>query len=194
MTSRNGGREEARPQGAKAKLRPFLRPSLDVLFVALNPPSQSNANEHYFSGKQSRFFELLFKSGLIARRVPKLRGDEIVFGSNAVNYNGAQFGVVDLVEEVVQTKSRNVRVSADHVSRLLNRIRESEPRFVCLIHADVRKALIRHGQLTAPLEYGCCGPLVKDCPSRFVLNWFPNGNAISDQDKIRVFRELRDLL
>jgi len=36
-------------------LQPFLRPGLDVLFLALNPPVQSNTNGHYFSGDQSRF-------------------------------------------------------------------------------------------------------------------------------------------
>lgn len=43
-------------------LQPFLRPGLDVLFLALNPPVQSNTNGHYFSGDQSRFYDLLFKS------------------------------------------------------------------------------------------------------------------------------------
>lgn len=48
---------------AAVKLRPFLRSRLDVLFVALNPPEQSNANGHYFSGSSSRFFDLLTGAG-----------------------------------------------------------------------------------------------------------------------------------
>ena len=38
---------------SKAKLQPFVRLNLDVLFLALNPPQQSNDNGHYFSGSSS---------------------------------------------------------------------------------------------------------------------------------------------
>lgn len=41
----------------------FLRDNLDILFIALNPPMQSNNNGHYFSGKQSSFFNQLYLSG-----------------------------------------------------------------------------------------------------------------------------------
>lgn len=111
-------------------LRPFLRPDLDVLFVALNPPKQSNSNGHYFSGTGSRFFELLHKSGLLTKAVLKSNADEIVFGSTAVNYAGREFGVVDLVNYVVQTNSGQVRPTRKHVDTLLKHIRELKPRFV----------------------------------------------------------------
>ena len=52
------------------RLQPFVRPGLDVLFLALNPPVQWNTNGHYFSGDQSRSYDLLFKSGLIVQAVP----------------------------------------------------------------------------------------------------------------------------
>jgi hypothetical protein len=69
---------------------------LDVLFPALNPPVQSNTNGHHFSGDQSRFYDLLFKSGLIIQAEPKSRADEIVFGNTSVNYNRSTFGVIAL--------------------------------------------------------------------------------------------------
>ena len=93
----------------KVNLRPFVRPNLDVLFVALNPASQSNSNGHYFSGKKSRFFLLLYKSGLITRDVDKSIADGIVFGSNKINYKEAQFGIADLVDDIVETKSTRIR-------------------------------------------------------------------------------------
>ena len=60
------GAEAAHPLSrmTEINLRPFLRPQLDVLFVALNPPTQSNQRGHYFSGRGSRFFRLLCLSGL----------------------------------------------------------------------------------------------------------------------------------
>jgi hypothetical protein len=52
-----------------------------VLFLAPNPPQQSNDNGHYFSGSSSRFYRLLFMSGLMTEDVPKSYGHEVVFGS-----------------------------------------------------------------------------------------------------------------
>ena len=110
-------------------LRPFVRPRLDVLFVALNPPVESNDNGHYFSGKNSRFFELLYLSGLITSPVPKETGDEIVFGSVAVNYKGKRFGIIDLVEDLVETNSSKVRPTPRDLESLIQQIRQINPRF-----------------------------------------------------------------
>jgi hypothetical protein len=186
----------SRRRGARhaVKLKPFTRRGLDVLFVALNPPEQSNSNGHYFSGDRSAFFKLLQHSGLITKPVDKAFADEKVFGSTEVNYLNASFGVIDLVEDVVETDSGEVPVTADDVKRLLMRIRELKPRFVCVIHSKVRDALNTYGSLHRQLDYGCCGKVLPNCWSEFVLNYFPNGNNIPDADKIRIFRLLRDRL
>lgn len=122
-------------------LRPFLRPQLDILFVALNPPKQSNDNGHYFSGSGSRFFRLLHLSGLIAEDLNKATADEIVFGSTRVNHQGCAFGVIDLIDGLVETDSGKVRPKRHHVEQLFARIRELNPRFVCIIHSRVRNAI-----------------------------------------------------
>jgi hypothetical protein len=116
---------------AHANLVPYLRHNLDVLYVGLNPPEQSNDNHHYFSGNQSRFFHLLYLSGLIVRPVDKARADEIVFGGNSINFRGAQYGVVDLVRYHVQTDSRRMRPTSKHVDALLADIRHFNPALVC---------------------------------------------------------------
>lgn len=177
---------------AEVKLTPFTRQGLDVLFVALNPPEQSNSNGHYFSGNKAAFFKLLEMSGLITQPVPKAFADEIVFGGTEVNYLNSSFGVIDLVEDVVETDSGEVPVTADDVNRLLMRIRDLKPRFVCVIHSKVRDALKRYGDLR--LAYGCCGKILPNCSTEFVLNYFPNGNNISDEKKIEIFGLLRDRL
>jgi hypothetical protein len=78
-------------------LRLYIREQLGVLFVALNPPRQSDSNGHWFSGKLSRFFDLLHKSGLITKSLQKDVVDEIVFGSSVSNYRNFEFGVIDLL-------------------------------------------------------------------------------------------------
>jgi G:T/U-mismatch repair DNA glycosylase len=175
-------------------LQPFLRPGLDVLFLALNPPVQSNTNGHYFSGDQSRFYDLLFKSGLIVRAVPKSRADEIVFGGTSINYNRSTFGVIDLIGDLVQTHSAKVRVSREHVQQAVANIQRVGPRFVCVIHSKVRDALNRYAGLTRELDYGVCGAILPGCDTRFVLNYFPNGNAVPDEPKLAIFSSLRDAL
>ncbi len=92
------------------EIQPFLRPRPDILFVALNPPTQSNDSGHYFSGSGFRFFHLLYLSGLITAELPKATADEIVIGSTTVNYKRSSFGVVDwpmrLGSGVLGTKRR----------------------------------------------------------------------------------------
>jgi G:T/U-mismatch repair DNA glycosylase len=175
-------------------LRPFLRPQLDVLIVALNPPTQSNDNGHYFSGRGSRFFHLLYLSGLITEDIPNPTADSIVFGLTRANYKGCAFGVVDLVENIVQTNSGQVRPTRHHVDLLFSQIREFNPRFVCVIHSKVRNAINKSPEFAGHLDYGVCGSLLQGSESVFVLNYFPNGNNIADKKKHEIFRALRDKL
>jgi G:T/U-mismatch repair DNA glycosylase len=178
---------------AEARLKPYLRTDLDVLFIGLNPPEQSNSNGHYFSGKQSRFFELLAASGLITRRIPRACADETVFGTTEINYKGASFGVVDLVSGLVETKSEKVSVTREVIDHLVSQVRYVSPRFACVIHAKVWKGLNRHGGLVRPLSYGLCGLSLKNCATQFVVNYFPSA-MVSDDTKISIFRLLRDRL
>jgi len=162
--------------------------------VALNPPTQSNDNGHYFSGGGSRFFHLLYLSGLITKDLPKATADETVFGSTSVNHKGCAFGVVDLVDDLVQTNSGKVRPTRQHVYRLFAHIRELNPRFACVIHSKVRDALNKNLESADQLDYGICGPLLRGSKSVLVLNYFPNGNNVPDEKKLRIFRALRDEL
>ena len=180
----------------KVRLIPFLRDDLDVLFVGLNPSVESNDNGHYFSGKWSRFFHLLYLSGLITCEVDKSAADEIVFGTNEVNYNNAQFGVVDLVPEVVESNSAMVKPKDHDVQKLLSTIRRFEPRFVCVIHAKAQGTInrLKASEIIGKIELGSFNNILRDCKSTFIFNYFPNGNNKPDVLKLRIFRQLRDVL
>jgi G:T/U-mismatch repair DNA glycosylase len=178
----------------EVNLKPYLRRGLDVLFVSLNPSTQSNGHGHYFSGTQSRFFCLLGRSGLTVSEADKACGDDVVFGGTTLNHGQAEFGVVDLVDDLVQTNSSMVRVDPRHIQILLDRIAEYEPRFVCVIHSKVRDRLNSSGRLAGQLDYGFCGELLPGCQSTWLLNYFPNGNNVPDDKKLAIYRELRDRL
>jgi hypothetical protein len=176
-------------------LRCYVRPELDVLFAALNPPAQSASNGHWFSGSQSAFFKLLYRSGLITADLPKATADELVFGTTQFNHKGASYGVTDLRPDVVEVNSGRVALRAADVEALIGCVRENKPRLVCIIHSRVRDAfnsclgriadvidVVAVGKFTHPLA---------DCSSRFICNYFPNGNSISDQVKLDIFRRVR---
>ena len=133
-------------------------------------------------------------SGLITREIPRGHADEIVFGTTEINCAGAAFGVVDLVDDLVETDSKRVHPTPRHVARLLDRVRELDARFACVIHSKVRDSLNHYGQLRSQMGYGWCGPVLPNCTTEFVVNSFPNGNSIVDAEKIRIFRLLRDRL
>jgi len=109
-----------------------------------------------------------------------------------VNYRQKAFGVVDLIPDVVQTDSRRIRPTREHIEALLTQIRDFRPRYVCILHSKVRDSMMRYGRLERPLAYGTCGTPISGSSATVVVNYFPNGNAVADEAKLRIFRDLRD--
>ncbi|WP_062050469.1 hypothetical protein [Bacillus sp. JCM 19034] len=168
----------------------FLRPNLDLLFVALNPPVNSNNNGHYFSGKQSSFFKQLYLSGLINSDIDKSKADELIFSKDSMyNYKGKEFGVVDLLPNLVETDSSKVRVRREDVILLLNRIKVNNPKVVCIIHSKVKKEVEK--VINKRLDYGKCGDVIADCNTVFYCNYFPNGNNIPTQKKLSIYESIK---
>lgn len=103
---------------------------------------------------------MLYQSGLINQLVsePK-RGDETVFGSNAINFEGKVFGVTDLNNEIVQTDSRGVNVENRHVQRILDILKNNKVEKLCLMHSTVGSAFRNSGHLenTTENRYGLIG-------------------------------------
>jgi G:T/U-mismatch repair DNA glycosylase len=180
----------------EVNLKPFIRNNLDVLFVGLNPPYQSNFNAHYFSGKQSRFFYLLYLSGLTTVNVDKSYADEKVFGDTLYNYNKSNFGVTDLMQHKVETNSSKVKATSNDVLKLCETVIKHSPKFICIIHSKVKYAFDRfpNQHIIGSLSYGNCGNVLNNCSSTFFLNYFPNGNNIPDEPKLKIFGELKSLL
>jgi hypothetical protein len=170
----------------------YLKPNLDLLFVALNPPVQSNNNGHYFSGKQSLFYNQLYQSGLITTEVDKTIADDIVFGSNKVNYKGLRYGIVDLKPHIVETESNKVKVTKEDIVSLIKKINENNPRVVCIIHSKVKKEIQIF--LSKKFVYGYCGKLLDNNDTEFYCNYFPNGNNISSKQKISIYEQIRNEL
>lgn len=141
---------------AKVNLQEILHPKMDVLFLALNPPVNSNNNGHYFSNNLS-FWNVLYKSGLITQPViNKLSGDEEVFRKQNINYKKKVFGITDLVHDLVETNSNRVNVDTNRINRILEIINKRPTNILCLMHSKVSKAFQAVGLLQKP-GYGLVG-------------------------------------
>lgn len=124
----------------KVHLKEFIYPKMELLFVALNAPENSNNNAHWFSYNLS-FWNLLHRTGIITQPIfNKLDGDVEVFGNNSINYNNWTIGVTDLNRRDVETNSKNVEVRPSDVTRILNIIKANKVNRVCLMHSQVGKA------------------------------------------------------
>jgi hypothetical protein len=172
-----------------SKLKPFLRPGLDILFVGLNPATVSSRKGHYFSVR-SAFWDQLFQSGLITQPVHKDSADFIVFGSTDVNRNEWNYGVTYLVSEWAESKSSLIRPSMSDCARLTGEIVQNRPRVVVLVHSKVRDCLGKSLAQARPIPYGHLGQWLPEVRSEFYAVPFPHGNSIRDDVKIGIYEEV----
>lgn len=124
----------------KVNLSEYIHPKMDILFVALNAPENSNRNAHWFTNNLS-FWNLLYRSGIITHPIHnKLEGDVKVFGSNKINYKNWSIGVTDLNRRIVETDSKNVDVRPSDVSRIIQILKTNQVSKLCLMHSNVGTA------------------------------------------------------
>lgn len=171
-----------------SRLKPFLRDGLDILFVGLNPATGSDTNGHYFSVR-SDFWDQLFQSGLIARKVDKSNADDAVFGSNLVNANRWNYGITDLVTEHVESDSAKVKPTRQQCAALAEIINKHGPRAVVILGRKVRDHLDRYygagwGQLWGQLPMP--GP---HAPFFFAVP-FPHNNNVGTQRKVDIYHRI----
>lgn len=146
----------------KVQLNEYLHPEMDILFVALNAPDKSNKNAHWFSGNLS-FWNVLFNAGIITQPIKDvLEGDIKVFGSTEINFNNLQFGVVDLVQDIVQTDSSKIKTKDEHVQRILSIVDKHPTKKLCLMHSKVGKqfqksGIIKRNIISRNNSYGLVG-------------------------------------
>lgn len=177
-----------------AKLKPFLRPDLDILFVGLNPAKGSNDNGHYFSVKQS-FWNQLYNSGLILNRVDCGVADQKVFGSNSMNYKQCNYGITDLVITIAESNSTKVKPTIEDCIRLKSDIENYRPKIVIILHSKVIKKFVSFLGYTPPVaNSGSMGRLMSEVDIVFYNIAFPHGNSIRDIEKEERYKEIRMIL
>jgi len=176
----------------RSNLTPFTRENLDILFVGLNPAKGSSDNKHYFSVNQS-FWNQLYKSGLICDYIDKRMADEYVFGSNAINYRHWHYGITDLITNIADSNSNNIKVDEKDCEALINSIKHLKPKVVILLHSKVVKNICKYLKKDVQnSNYGFIFNLdMDDAKIRFYSVAFPHGNSIKSEDKVKRYKEIK---
>jgi len=178
----------------KSNLVPFLRKNLEILFVGLNPAEGSSRNRHYFSVNQA-FWNQLYDSKLITEFVDKSIADDIVFGSQTINFNNWNYGITDLVIEIADSNSGSIKPTEKDCIRLKNTIITFKPKTVVLLHGKVLKEFIDYLGYEIPnSNTGKMGQLIKSIDTIFFNIAFPHGNAIASVEKVKRYIELKEFL
>jgi hypothetical protein len=178
----------------KSNLKPFIRNNLEILFVGLNPAEGSSENKHYFSVNQS-FWNQLYFSGLITKMIDKSYADEIVFGTQTINFNGWFYGITDLVVDYAESSSRKIKPTDEDCSRLKNQILLFKPKVVVIIHQKVLRKFMKFlGRDIPSSNSGYLGKLISNSDAIFFNIAFPHGNYISSEEKIREYKKLKQFI
>lgn len=178
----------------ESTLIPFLRKNLDILFVGLNPAKGSSENGHYFSVNQA-FWNQLYESELITKRVDKSNADKLIFGSNKYNYKNWDFGITDLITEIAESNSSKIKPKLEDLIRLEKVIKNYKPKTIVLLHGKVLMKFVNHlGYVVPESNTGKLGKLIESCDTTFYNIAFPHGNSITSESKIKKYTELKEFL
>jgi hypothetical protein len=178
----------------KSNLIPFVRENLDILFVGLNPAKGSSDKRHYFSVNQA-FWNQLYSSGLIISPVDKSNADEISFGGTNNNFHSWSFGITDLVPEIAESNSSQIKPSSKDCETLSVLVQRLSPKVAILLHRKVVEYFVPFvGYPLPPTNSGQVGAIIANCPTMFFDIAFPHGNAISTQDKITQYQKVKHYL
>lgn len=174
-----------------------IRENLDILFIGLNPAVVSNQKGHYFSVKQSLWSQL-YRSGLIEKEVDKEYADELIFGDTALNVGHLNFGITDLVTHIANSNSSDVKPTQEDCAEMEQTILKYKPRIAIILYSKVLKIFaFKYLKITkCSSNSGNMGKLLesKGCNTIFYNIAFPHGNAITDEEKIKWYKEVKELI
>jgi len=123
--------------------RAYLSEKKDIVFVALNPTKESNKHRAVFCTHRT-FWSILLNAGLITH-IPETDG-HAPFKNCASEifeqglHSKFKIGFADLVEDCLEKKSSNVKVSNEHVERLIERLNSAKPKKIVLLGNKVSRS------------------------------------------------------
>ncbi|HSF16353.1 MAG TPA: mismatch-specific DNA-glycosylase [Vicinamibacteria bacterium] len=122
----------------------YLGPGLDVVLVGINPGLRSAERGHHFAGRGNKFWDLLWESGLVPRRLSCEEDHRLLeFG----------IGLTNIVARASRSSSELRRADYTKGRRVLARkLRRHRPGLVALVGLTVLRQL---WEGRAPQGIGC---------------------------------------
>lgn len=165
-------------------IRDVLAPNLTTVFCGFNPGLRSGATGHHYAGPSNRFWDLLYDTGLVARRLDPAEDRSVLAHG---------FGLTNIVSRTTSAASDLRR--ADYLTgaaELRSKVRAWRPRVMCYMGKGVYAGLL--GSPSSRLRFGLqpqgAFPGVLD----FVAH-SPSGRATAPyQDKLAMLHELASLV
>lgn len=125
----------------------------------------------------------------------KLVADEIVFGSNAINFHGWNYGITDLVTEIAESKSPLVKPKVSDYERLRDTILKNSPTVAILMLKKVTDKFLKYmDEPKVNANHGKMGKIIDNCPTMFYSVAFPHVNSIPSKEKVEKYKEVKEYL
>src|SRR5690242_16545855 len=116
------------------------------------------------------------QSGLIISPVDKSHADEIIFGGTSHNFHGWSFGITDLVTEIAESDSHQIKPSVKDCQVLSDLIKKLSPKVAMLLHRKVVEYLLLFVGYSLPHPNSSqVGAIIANCPTMFFNIAFPHG-------------------
>jgi hypothetical protein len=132
---------------------------------------------------------------LITKQIDKFIADDIVFGSDAINFKGWDYGVTDLITEVAESDSRKVDPTKEDCRRLEEDIRKFQPKTAVLLHGKVTRIFLPYlGIKPVRANHGQIGKIIRNCPTMFYSIAFPHGTNIPSKEKVKKYITVKNYL
>jgi TDG/mug DNA glycosylase family protein len=111
----------------------YLKPGLDLVLVGINPGLRSMAKGHHFAGAGNKFWDLLFDSGIVPRRMTH-EEDHLL-----LTYG---IGITNLVARASRSSSELTRRDYEGGRKLLlEKLRRFRPRVAAFVGITVFREL-----------------------------------------------------
>ena len=173
------------PDGFRSDFRPelpdYLRPGLQLVFVGFNPGDRSSRVGHYYAGRGNQFWNFLYESGLLPRRLaPEDDAQILEFG----------IGLTDVVKR--WSRSSSELCAADYrcgLTALQNKLEWVSPRAVAFNGKGIFERLTGRPALLGLARERVAGARVFVLPSTSGRN-----GSLTRTEKLAHFSRLADWL
>ncbi len=169
------------PFDVNRTLPDYLRASLDLVFVGINPGLKSAAAGHHYAGPGNHFWPLLFESGLVTERLTP--ADD----ARVLEWNIGLTNIVDRPSRSASDLTTDELLAG--AKALRTKLMRYQPRIACLNGKRIYETFAGH-----PCSFGLQDERVAETAFFVMPSTSARTAAYQRADKLAWFRELKSLV